>query len=199
MKVEGFSQGLEKENLANFFTHWRPKGKIGAWHQMSLVGRPIAEIDTAKSLMQSLLRLATFTDELSHQQSEWALLQLLGLLWREAQQPNTGPVNAQIFRQLAQMRSGALLFASVGELAADARLSRMHYTRSFQKLTGESPNRFQIRQRIDRACSLLRQTTMTLEHIAQMVGYSDVFFFSRQFRREMKQSAAAYRREQGGL
>lgn len=183
--------------LRNFLVHWRPQRKAAAFSCEHLLGRQIAELDTAKSLIQSLLRLSAFADELSRQQAEWALLHLLSLLWREAQQPNTSATNEQLYRQLAQMRSGLLLFTSVEELAAKAHLSRMHYTRSFQKLTGESPNRFQIRERMDRACTLLRQTTMTLEHIAEVIGYNDVFFFSRQFRREMKQSAAVYRREQG--
>ncbi len=199
MKVEGFSTGEEEAPLRNFLAHWKPRGRRIKFLGAHLLGRQIAEIDTAKGLMQSLLRLASFSDELSRQQSEWALLQLLALLWREAQQPKASLTNARLYQQLAQMRSGSLLFTPVEELAKQAKLSRMHYTRRFQKLTGESPNRFQIRERTDRACTLLRQTKMTLEHIAHVIGYSDVFFFSRQFRREMKQSAAAYRREQVDL
>jgi transcriptional regulator GlxA family with amidase domain len=39
-----------------------------------------------------------------------------------------------------------------------------------------------VESRLDRARSLLTETTMTIHQIARALGYSDPFLFSRQFR-----------------
>lgn len=65
----------------------------------------------------------------------------------------------------------------------------------FHAQIGEAPKRFNVSMRIQRAVELLRETTLQVQEIADRLGYPDVYFFSRQFRREMGRSPRKYRKE----
>jgi transcriptional regulator GlxA family with amidase domain len=50
-----------------------------------------------------------------------------------------------------------------------------------------------IRRRIQRAATLLSESSLTISQIADAMGYRDVYFFSRQFKQKMGQSPRTYR------
>lgn len=181
--------------LQNFGAHWVPNsvGEVDLPKQLQVLGHVIHEVDTAQALIQAMIRVSSFQDALSKQQGEWLLLELIALIWRESQTPHETPADFTIYQQIERIRAGLRMFATVDELAAEANLSRVHYGRCFQRITGEPPNRFLIRQRIERACVLLRGTNGTIESISEKIGYSDVYFFSRQFRQQMNQTPRRYR------
>jgi AraC-like DNA-binding protein len=180
--------------LRNFSAHWLPIEMEASFSDYSLFGISLREVDTVQGHIQSLLRLSVHNDLLSKQQSEWIVLQLLALIWREVQTPQESSVDTLLYRQIERMRSGEDLFCSVEALAAEVNLSRIHYSRCFRRLTGEAPNQYLIRQRVERACVLLRETDWTIEVLADMIGYSDVYFFSRQFKHVMKMTPSHYRK-----
>jgi len=192
LSLHGTSNAPEQK-FKNFSAHWQPIETSGPPPEFPLMGIPINEIDTAKSLIQALIRLSAFRDPLARQQSEWLLLELIALIWRETQSPRESPADNIIYRQIERIRSGKDLFASVDNLAREANLSRIHYNRRFRRIAADSPNRFLIRQRIERACMLLRETTWTIETIAEKIGYSDVYFFSRQFRQVLNTTPKQFR------
>jgi len=196
MEIHGFSEDTN-ERIKNFAVHWLPLEPCDVFDQSPILGHDLREVDTAQSLMQSISRLSVHRDPLSTQQSEWSLLQLLSLIWREVQTPNESSVDRLIYRQIERIRSGEDLFLSVESLAAEVHLSRIHYGRCFKKITKEAPNQFLIRQRIERACMLLRETDWTIEVLAERVGYKDVFFFCRQFKRVMQMTPRQYRQGVG--
>jgi len=49
-------------------------------------------------------------------------------------------------------------------------------------MTGQSPKEFMIKQRMGRALALLRESSHTVTQIADLLGYQDLGFFSRQFK-----------------
>ncbi len=81
----------------------------------------------------------------------------------------------------------------VDELAARAGMSRGHFLRKFKEAYGISPIAFQIEQRIRAAQVLLRTTGLRCSEIANRVGYDDVYYFSRCFRKQSGCSPTAYR------
>ena len=81
----------------------------------------------------------------------------------------------------------------VEELAQQVHLSRAQFERRFRAVAGCAPNQFIIRTRLERARHLINETTMPLGHIAAVLGYDDVSFFSRQYKRVMGHAPSAQR------
>ncbi|NLF15804.1 MAG: helix-turn-helix transcriptional regulator [Lentisphaerae bacterium] len=79
-------------------------------------------------------------------------------------------------------------------LARAASLSVAQLCRRFQREVGASPMRHLNRLRIERACDLLRKTTLNVGEVAHAVGFSDPLHFSRVFRRQVGLPPSAWRR-----
>lgn len=184
---------MEEGVLRNFAAHWRPEKKPPLGSNFSAYGIRIREVAVIDPLVQCLLRLSIFRDALALQQAESIVLSMLGLVWREHQMPPESSVDTAIYPQVERMRAGRDLFSSVDALAKEANLSRMHYSRCFARIAKMSPNQYMIQQRIERACLMLLETQWTVAAIADKIGYSDSFFFSRQFRRIKGQTPGQYR------
>src|SRR5690606_2635354 len=82
---------------------------------------------------------------------------------------------------------------TVARLAARAELSPKYFSRMFADLIGESVQSFIIRTRLERAAYLLRHSGMNVSEVADALGYRDVFFFSRQFRKHMGRNPSELR------
>jgi AraC-like DNA-binding protein len=79
-------------------------------------------------------------------------------------------------------------------LAIEAGMSPRTFRRRFSEIMGTSPQAYAIACRIGHARQMLGATELPIKTIAQLLGYSDVFFFSRQFTQFAGISPAAYRR-----
>jgi len=80
----------------------------------------------------------------------------------------------------------------VPALAREAYASTAHFARSFKRAFGETPHRYLLRRRIERAQELLRATALNLTDIAQEVGFSSLSSFSRAFRELTGEPPSAY-------
>jgi AraC-like DNA-binding protein len=81
----------------------------------------------------------------------------------------------------------------VASLARAAGLSRAHFSREFSRAFGESPHRYLLTRRMERAAALLRNTDRTVVDICLMVGLSGVGSFTTSFRRMYGLSPLEYR------
>jgi AraC-like DNA-binding protein len=79
-------------------------------------------------------------------------------------------------------------------LAIEAGMSSRTFRRRFAQIMGSSPQAYAISCRIGHARHMLGATELPIKTIARQLGYSDVFFFSRQFTRFTGISPASYRR-----
>ncbi|MDV6330788.1 AraC family transcriptional regulator [Asticcacaulis sp. 201] len=70
----------------------------------------------------------------------------------------------------------------LADLAACAGLSRMYFAAQFRQATGYRPHEFVLRQRIQRAQSLLRDTSDSLVQIALSVGFQTQAHFTTVFK-----------------
>jgi len=71
----------------------------------------------------------------------------------------------------------------IGQMARDSGMSVSHFNRRFRQVFGCAPAHFVIRQRVRRAAGLLRESGLSIQQVADALGYNDVFFFHRQFHR----------------
>jgi AraC-like DNA-binding protein len=81
----------------------------------------------------------------------------------------------------------------VPALARAARLSPAHFSREFQRTFGETPHRYLLTRRLERAAALLRTTDHTVADICMTVGLRSVGSFTTSFGRMFGLSPTAYR------
>jgi AraC-like DNA-binding protein len=82
----------------------------------------------------------------------------------------------------------------VPALAREAHASRAHFVRSFKKAFGETPHRYLLRRRIERAKELLRGTPLSVTEVSLAVGFRSLGSFSTAFRQLVGESPGAYAR-----
>ncbi|WP_138752606.1 AraC family transcriptional regulator [Paenibacillus sinopodophylli] len=71
---------------------------------------------------------------------------------------------------------------SLDDTAEAAGLSKYYFTRMFKRTTGISPMDYVTKLRIEKAVSLLRSSSLSVEEIAFAVGYASGSYFSKVFR-----------------
>ncbi|MEM1247977.1 MAG: AraC family transcriptional regulator [Acidobacteriota bacterium] len=82
----------------------------------------------------------------------------------------------------------------VEELAHEAQLSPSHFSRLFKRSLGQTPHRFLMQYRVERACELLnRDPERPLAQLALDVGFADQAHFSRTFKRFAGTTPRGYR------
>ena len=69
------------------------------------------------------------------------------------------------------------------QLAKIAGMSTSHFVRLFKETAGMSPYQYLIRQRLLRACELLRSKENRITEIAFDVGFKDVSDFNHMFKK----------------
>ena len=94
-------------------------------------------------------------------------------------------------RDLADRRYAEPL--DVPELARAARLSPAHFSREFARAFGETPHRYLLTRRLERAAALLRTTDRSVADICMTVGLRSVGSFTTSFGRLYGLSPTAYR------
>lgn len=78
-------------------------------------------------------------------------------------------------------------------LAAVCGMSRFHFSRSFHNTMGQSPSRWFIQVRMERAAHLLLQTDLPVIEVALTVGYESPSHFAQIFRKTTGISPRSYR------
>jgi len=72
---------------------------------------------------------------------------------------------------------------SIADIALECGLTPSYFSRQFARSTGLAPHRWLLKRRIDKAKSLMRETTLKLSEIALASGFADQSHFSRVFSR----------------
>ena len=116
----------------------------------------------------------------------------LGVFVREQEIEGVYP---EISDAIAQMALRSERSWRAFELAKLCGLSERHFFRRFKQVTGTSPIIWLLRKRISLARARLSESSNSIKQIADQVGYKDVFFFCRDFKRHTGFSPSEYRRE----
>ena len=87
---------------------------------------------------------------------------------------------------------------SIAKLCAIGGMSKSSLMRNFKNASGVTPLQYLLRLRVGEAAFLLRSTEKTLGEIAAEVGFNDVNYLSRQFKRAQGLPPALYRKKYGG-
>ncbi|UAL30732.1 helix-turn-helix transcriptional regulator [Nocardioides rotundus] len=78
-------------------------------------------------------------------------------------------------------------------LAGEAHMSVGHFQRQFKAAFGETPYSWLMTRRVERAMSLLRNTTMPVTEVCMAVGCTSLGSFSARFTELVGETPTAYR------
>lgn len=81
---------------------------------------------------------------------------------------------------------------TIPHLADQCKLSYSHFRKIFFDVHGVSATAFLKKLRLDYACQLLSLGDCTISQIAQMSGFSDIYYFSSFFKRHIGMSPTEY-------
>lgn len=84
---------------------------------------------------------------------------------------------------------------SISDVANYVGLERTYYSKLFKQMTGISPYAYIMKLRLDRGCSLLKESNLPIEHIALLLGFNDMFHFGSFFKLKMGLSPLQYRKQ----
>lgn len=82
---------------------------------------------------------------------------------------------------------------SVRAIASSLNLSVEYFSRLFKSETGMTPQNMVLKYRISKACSLLKNVSLTVGEIAYCVGIKDQRYFSKLFKSNVGCTPSAYR------
>ncbi|MHC4873809.1 MAG: AraC family transcriptional regulator [Planctomycetota bacterium] len=71
---------------------------------------------------------------------------------------------------------------NINDFADEMHCTPDHFIRMFKRFKGITPVKFIIKARITRACQLLSFSNLDIGQIANKLGYTDQYFFSKQFK-----------------
>ncbi|MCX2679789.1 AraC family transcriptional regulator [Galbibacter sp. EGI 63066] len=84
---------------------------------------------------------------------------------------------------------------SVNDLASEQFLSVSRYSELFKTATGTSPIKYFIHLKIQKSCQYLYFTNMNVKEIANALGFTDPFYFSRMFKQVLGLSPSKYKKD----
>lgn len=79
------------------------------------------------------------------------------------------------------------------QIVQEFELSKSYLNAVFQKYTQHAPMDFFINLKMKRACEMLRSTDVYVYEVAQALGYTDQYYFSRIFKRVVGMSPREYK------
>jgi len=111
---------------------------------------------------------------------------------RQLSEPRQPELKRQVIDYLQEHFDRSHTLESLGQACG---YNPRYLARRFKKETGLSPIDYLIRIRLGKACELLCRTSATIGEIAQSVGYDDMFYFNRLFKKNLGCSPGRYRQD----
>ncbi|MFG5867484.1 helix-turn-helix domain-containing protein [Clostridium perfringens] len=82
---------------------------------------------------------------------------------------------------------------SVEDVSNRCNLSKSYFTRIFKKHMNTTPQEFLIQYKMLQACNLLKDKSLSISQVAELLGYSNQFNFSVAFKKKFNLSPSKWR------
>jgi AraC-like DNA-binding protein len=167
----------EPSRSSSIHFHWPESPQLDSGKLVFLDAKALSS-----SLMKRFFHYIRFTDTDSRRNAGYCLHLLLGEFFGKAE------ADRHLRRTLAQavqteLEGNNYHALPVEELAEACHMSVNNFIRAFREETGDTPARFVLRLRIERAQELMRHTRMNLTGVALSLGFPDLYTFSKAFKR----------------
>lgn len=133
------------------------------------------------------------------QMDRFEKMQLLGFVWIVASffMKHAGTklnnIDTRILKVMTYVREHLGDVISLEDLAQQVSVTKSHLARMFRQAFNISPSQYVIRTKVQSAQRLLMTTNHSIRYIASEVGYSDVSYFIRVFKRSIGMTPQEYR------
>ena len=107
--------------------------------------------------------------------------------------PKTDVRDDRIQMSLTYIRKNIGSRLNIEQLADKACMSKDHYIRVFKHETGETPNAYITKRKMEKAELVLLTTDLPVKSIADLLGYDDYSYFNRIFRKNSGMTPLQYR------
>lgn len=125
----------------------------------------------------------------------YKLLELMTLLEREAAEAHPKTTRfALIAPAVHHMNKHYNSGLKLEDYAALCHMSKYHFLRVFQAITGSTPLEYRNRIRLEHAAELLREERLSVEEVGTLTGFSSAAYFSSAFKKKFGVSPKQYRR-----
>lgn len=138
-------------------------------------------------------------EELKHRRPGYALIckgilfELEGLIHRQIAEIKTPPQKGALVEKaiaVIQWREGTL---TVSEIARELYVSRDYLRHLFREYAGESPIKYILRARIEKAKELLSKKDLNIGEIAEKCGFKNAYYFTRFYHKFTGQTPTHFR------
>lgn len=188
-------RAMDDKPVTMFAAHFDELPDLGTFE--GLIHAPIREVTLFEETAGYAVKCRQRDVKHSAKQTETALHQLFHLLADNLSIGDVSAIQLQVEELIEHIKREPGLDWRVEVMCEQTGISRSQLTRWFNRLTGSSPNRYVIEHRIAQAIQLLGMTTSSVGEIADALGYTDVQFFIRQFRKETGMSPGSLRKNEG--
>jgi AraC-like DNA-binding protein len=154
--------------------------------------KPVLSCPRAGQIFEDMLRC----DQLNNGRSAY----LSGKLWElvSVLMEDTPESSDLVSKAKSYMQSEYVNEITVSGVAEKLGVNRSYLSEIFKEKTGISPQKYLITLRLEKAAELMVRFGQTPSTVAISTGYSDVYNFSRMFKKHFGLSPRDYIREQGG-
>lgn len=184
-----------EEPVTNFSLHVRFRNQQAAQNALQplLAGHRVRLREQIEELLHSIARCSRSGHEAARVQTRLLAAVWVVQLWRDWSEPEIDEAGVRILNLVEEIDLHPSRRWDWNLAAHRCGLSRAQFNRLFRSHTGTSPANYIIECRMQRARALLESSPMRIGEIAQALGYSDVYYFSRQFRERMGVSPRVWR------
>jgi AraC-like DNA-binding protein len=124
-----------------------------------------------------------------------AMQKLLVDLYLENKSKQSGDRYSKVKKLIKEIQLSPEKWWTVREMSEYCNLSEMHFRRVFREHTGMAPKIYIDNLKIQKAARALSGSDDSITEIAESLGYTDPFHFSRRFKQLTGLSPVLYRRE----
>ena len=82
----------------------------------------------------------------------------------------------------------------IGDIANNLSINRSYFSNIFKQTLQKTPQEFLLQYRMDKACELMANPSLSISNIAFSVGYTDAYNFSKMFKKIKGTSPSNYRK-----
>ena len=155
----------------------------------------VLDFPTLRSTCRQIVRDSKNSSEYAQARARLGFWQLIFILAESKEVSLSNEIDPMIRSVANQVEEQPSANWDVDTMATLAGYSKTHFTRLFSKHYTKSPKRFVIDAKISRARQLLQESQLPIKNISDALGFCDVYFFTRQFKRRTGKTPGQVRKE----